>query len=125
MQSLGDFLGAGYDPGMIAPYADGKTRMTDGAHALSQQVGDPNFYRHGAIKREVADQWRAEYHEDFLGRDTWELAGRFGYENPFQAPPPVENVPVPLVSASARMLPSIVAVPREGRRVKRSTLAGE
>ncbi len=126
MRALGDFLGVGYDPGMVAPYADGKTRMTDGAHALSQQVGDPNFYRHGALKAEVADQWRAEYQEDFLSPATWEAATRLGYENPFRSLP--EPPPVPVVSTvgpGPRALPSIVAVPREGRRVKRATLAAE
>ena len=128
MQMLAGFLGVGYDPGMVAPYADGKTRMTDGAHALSQQVGDPNFYRHGALKAEVADRWRAEYREDFLSPATWEAAARFGYENPFETPTPMETAPVPVIASSAsgsRSLPSIVAVPREARRVKRSTLAAE
>ena len=126
MRALGDFLGVGYDPGMIAPYADGKTRMTDGAHALSQQVGDPNFYRHGALKAEVADQWRADYREDFLSPATWEIAARFGYENPFRASESPGPAPVPVAPASAsRSLPAIVAVPREARRVKRSTLAAE
>ena len=126
MRALGDFLGAGYDPGMIAPYADGNARMTDGAHALSQQVGDPNFYRHGALKAQVADQWRAEYREDFLSSATWEMAKGFGYENPFQPPAVPETVPAPAaVPVPTRALPSIVAVSREARRVKRSTLASE
>ena len=126
MRTLSAFLGVGYDPGMIAPYADGKTRMTDGAHALSQQVGDPNFHRHGALKPEVADQWRADYPSDFLSPATWEMAARLGYANPFQEPPPTEKAPVPIVASSvSRKFPSIVAVPREGRRVKRSTLAAE
>ena len=99
--------------------------MTDGAHALSQQVGDPNFYRHGALKAEVADQWRAEYHEDFLSPATWEVAAGFGYENPFAVAPPVKNSAPPPVPVVSRALPSIVAVSREGRRVKRSTLAAE
>ena len=125
MQALSDFLGVGYDPGMIAPYADGKTRMTDGAHADSQQVGDPNFYRHGALKAEVADQWRAEYHEDFLSPWTWEVAAGFGYENPFAAAPSPGNATLPPVPVPSRALPGIVAVSREGRRVKRATLATE
>ncbi len=126
MRTVGEFLGVGYDPGMIAPYADGSSRMTDGIHAASPQVGDHHFQRHGALKAEVADQWRAEYHEDFLGPMTWEVATHLGYKNPFQtAPSSVEHAPVPLVTpvSASRVLPSIVAVPREGRRVKRSTLA--
>ena len=126
MQTLGAFLGVGYDPGMIAPYVDDKSRMIDGVHAQSAQVGDHNFQRHGALKAEVADQWRAEYREDFLSPATWEVAARFGYENPFRSPPPsAEKAPVPAWTPASvsRVLPSIVAVPREGRRVKRSTLA--
>ncbi len=125
MRTLGEFLGVGYDPGMIAPYADGRSRMTDGVHAQSAQVGDHNFQRHGALKAEVADQWRAEYQRDFLSPATWETARSFGYENPFQpALSADEKAPVPLASSASmfRALPSIVAVPREARRVKRSTL---
>ena len=126
MQALGEFLGVGYDPGMIEPYQDGRAKMTDGAYQLSGQVGDPNFSQHGAVKAEVAGAWKAEYTEDFVSPATWALAARFGYENPFQAgtiPPSAEAVPVPVTGQ--RPLPSIVPVSREARRVKRSTLAGE
>ena len=111
---------------MVRPYEDGSSKMTDGVHDVSTQVGDHNFYKHGALKPEVASQWKAEYTENFLSVGTWEVAGKFGYENHFQ---PDGATPIPRSPSSApplaRALPSIVAVSREARRVKRSTLAGE
>ena len=117
MEALGNFLGVGYDPGMVDPYADGKTGMTDGVHEMSVQVGDANFYRHGALKPEAAEKWKSEYTEDFLSAATWEVAAKFGYDNPFaakaSAPPSDILSPLPLITAMSR----------ESRRVKRSTLA--
>ena len=119
MQAMGHFLEVGYDPGMVNPYADGKTRMTDGVHEMSVQVGDANFYRHGALKPEAAEKWKSEYTEDFLSAATWEIAAKFGYDNLFSA-----KAPAPPISTLSP-LPLISAMSRESRRVKRSTLARE
>ncbi len=119
MEPLGEFLGVGYDPGMVNPYGDGKTRMTDGVHEMSVQVGDANFYRHGTLKPETADQWKTEYTEDFLSAPTWEIAAKFGYGNPFPAKTPAPS------ANTLSALPLITAASRESRRVKRSTLVRE
>jgi iturin family lipopeptide synthetase A len=126
MQAVGEFLGVGYDPGMVQPYEEGHAKMTDGAHEQSAQVGDPNFFKHRSVKAEVAGAWKTEYNEDFLSAATWEVAARFGYENPFagqEAPLPEAARPAAPVSTASTA--PIVAVSREGRRVKRSALAKE
>ena len=119
METLGKFLGVGYDPGMANPYADGNTRMTDGVHAMSVQVGDANFHRHGALKPQAADQWKNEYTEDFLSASTWEVAAKFGYKNSFTTGASASSAntpsPVPVITASSR----------ESRRMKRSMLTRE
>jgi hypothetical protein len=116
MAKLASFLGIGYEAVMARPYENQQNRMTDGIHNESQQVGDHNFQAHGALKAEVARQWAADYTEDFLGSATWEMAARFGYENPFrQAPASGE-------SSVANVLPAIQAISRAGRRMKRSAL---
>ena len=126
MRALAEFLGVGYDPGMVQPY-EGSGKMTDGTHELSAQVGDHNFQQHGALKPEVAEKWKSEYREDFLSPATWEVAKGFGYPNPFgtdaagQPAPASPASPVP----AARPLTAITAASREGRRVKRSTLVAE
>jgi iturin family lipopeptide synthetase A len=126
LQAVGEFLGVGFDPAMVQPYEDGHAKMTDGAHELSGQVGDPNFFKHRSVEAQVAGAWETEYAEDFLSAATWELAARFGYENPFAgqaAPPPPAAIPAtPAPPASSA---PIVAISREGRRVKRSALAKE
>ena len=71
MRTLGEFLGVGYDPGMVNPYADEKKRMTDGVHAMSVQVGDANFHRHGALrsgKSQCCDRGHAAYRSLFAFR---------------------------------------------------------
>ena len=122
MRALAGFLGVGYDPGMVEPYKRVPGKMTDGVQDSSVQVGDHNFHKHGALKPEVAEKWKAEYTHDFLCGATWELAAGFGYENPFVGQPPL---PEPTPAPVARSLPAIRALSRDARRIKRSTLAGE
>lgn len=112
MEAVAAFLKLPYDPAMAQPYENQASRMTDGVHAMSPQVGDFNYQKHGELKPEVARRWEAEYTEDFLGEATWELAGQFGYENPLAAP------------AAPVGIPSISPVSRDARRMKRSALAG-
>jgi hypothetical protein len=120
MEALSAFLGVAYDPAMARPYDDpAKARMTDGVHEMSPQVGDHNFQEHGKVRAEVADRWREEYREDSLGAATRELAARFGYEG--AAGPSAIDV----AAAAPQALPSLVAISREGRRMKRSVLTGE
>lgn len=53
--------------------------MTDGLHGVSIMRGDPKFHRHAGIDPAVADHWRRDHAEDFLGDATWELAEALGY----------------------------------------------
>ena len=123
MAMTGEFLGVGFDPGMVKPYEDQGARMTDGVHELSSQVGDHNFQSHGALKAEVAEQWKASYTDDFLSAATWELARKFGYENPFMSL--ARNGGSDANAGASNALTSIQAVSRAGRRMKRSALVGE
>lgn len=111
MEALAGFLGVAYDPAMAQPYENQAARMTDGVHAMSPQVGDFNYQLHGELKADVAGRWKTEYTRDFLGEATWDMAAQLGYENPFAQAAPTPG------------LPAIVAVSREGRRMKRSALA--
>jgi amino acid adenylation domain-containing protein len=79
MERLCGFLGVPFDERMLDPYADSERKMTDGIHALSKMVGDVKFHEHKAVDAGVADSWRSEVTEDFLGDVTWDLAQRLGY----------------------------------------------
>ena len=129
MRALSGFLGVDYDPAMARPYDDpDKARMTDGVHAMSPQVGDHNFEKHGALRPEVADQWRSECREDAVSAATWEVAAGFGYANPFppsEAAPPDGQPTGASPEAAPRSQPLLVPVPREGRRMKRSVVTSD
>lgn len=101
-------IGLEFHPAMLQPYEDGKKKMTDGIHPLSQQVGDHNFQKHQAVRAEVAASWREEYTADFPGEITWQIAKVLGYENPFAGE-----------GARPNNLAPIKPVSREARRVKR------
>ncbi|HSF42281.1 MAG TPA: amino acid adenylation domain-containing protein [Thermoanaerobaculia bacterium] len=73
------FLGLAYHPDMAEPYKDGAARMTDGLHAESRMLGDVKFHRHAGIDPGVADRWRDQVTEDFLGDVTRETAVALGY----------------------------------------------
>ncbi|MDX1520563.1 MAG: sulfotransferase, partial [Anaerolineae bacterium] len=82
MESLCHFLGLDMHPGLLEPYADKTTRMTDGLHAGAEarMLGDVKFHEHQAIDPNIADTWRAHYDADFLGDPTVEMAEALGYE---------------------------------------------
>ncbi len=73
------FLGLPYDPAMAEPYREPAARMTDGLHAASRMLGDVKFHQHRGVERRVAERWRSELAEDFLGAATWRLAIDLGY----------------------------------------------
>ncbi len=114
MEAVCRFLGIAFHPGMIEPYKDKQKKMTDGIHPLSPQVGDHNFLKFNEVRPDVADQWKAEYAEDFLSAATWNMASEFGYENPFAAKPET--------AGGRKALPPIVGISRAARRVTRATL---
>ncbi len=79
-QGICQFLNIDFDTEMLEPHKDKKTRMTDGIHSGSRQIGDPKFHQHKRIDPGVADKWKETYQVDFLGDITWQMAERFGYQ---------------------------------------------
>ena len=69
-------------PQMAYPYANKEERMTDGIYAVSKMLGDPKFHTHEQVDAKVADRWRKDYTEDFIGDPTWTLAMSLGYDRP-------------------------------------------
>ncbi|HEV7506854.1 MAG TPA: non-ribosomal peptide synthase/polyketide synthase [Thermoanaerobaculia bacterium] len=107
LRRICEFLGLEYDPGMALPYEKKAERMTDGIHAWSRMLGDVKFHQHSAVDASVAERWRQEYDQDFLGDPTWGLAAGLGYERPItlqriprRAQP---AAPVPLSFAQERL----------------------
>ncbi|HYH45843.1 MAG TPA: thioesterase domain-containing protein, partial [Thermoanaerobaculia bacterium] len=106
MRRVCGLLGLDFHPAMLDPYEAGGRRMTDGVHALSKMLGDVKFHEHAAIDPGVAESWKAEVAEDFLGEATWRTAEVLGYPRPSAAVPsaPLPDTPrpraplVPLVS---------------------------
>ncbi len=74
------FLGIDYHPDMAEPYKDRRARMTDGVHAESRMLGDVKFHQHGRIDAGVAERWKEELEEDFLGEPARSLAAALGYD---------------------------------------------
>ncbi|HEY4596289.1 MAG TPA: condensation domain-containing protein, partial [Thermoanaerobaculia bacterium] len=95
LRALCAFLGVAYHPDMAEPYKAKSARMTDGLHAQSRMLGDVKFHQHQGVNTAVAERWREEYKEDFLGDAARELAGRLGYElRPARTWAPIERRPI-------------------------------
>lgn len=73
-------IGIAFHPGMLQPFGDPATRMTDGLHPGSRMIGDPKFHHHGSIARDAAGRWKHAYDEDFLSPETWSLAQELGHD---------------------------------------------
>ncbi|MGF1495533.1 MAG: alpha/beta fold hydrolase [Elainellaceae cyanobacterium] len=83
-----DFLEIPFDPSLLSPYQG--DRLTDGVHAKSLAVGDPNFQQHHQIEPDLADTWRTLDLPHRLSTPTQKLAVQLGYALPREAiaPPP-------------------------------------
>jgi amino acid adenylation domain-containing protein len=110
LRALCSFLGVDYHPAMAAPYEKTSARMTDGLHAESRMLGDVKFHQHQGVDARVAERWREEYREDFLGEPAQDLAGRLGYETrpaaswaPIAARAGAPGQPLPLSFAQERL----------------------
>ncbi|MFL6236787.1 MAG: amino acid adenylation domain-containing protein, partial [Thermoanaerobaculia bacterium] len=103
------FLGVEFRPEMAAPYEDKQRRMTDGLHSWSRMLGDVKFHEHSGVDASVAEKWKSEYKEDFLGEPTWGTAVALGYPRregrwaPLAAHPRQPGEALPLSFAQERL----------------------
>ncbi|MGB6831534.1 MAG: alpha/beta fold hydrolase [Terracidiphilus sp.] len=86
-----DFLHIPYEESIVRPY-DG-ARMTDGVHAGSAPLNDPNFLQHSKIEGDLADRWRSVDLPRPLAERTRRLAAEFGYELPPASETLREDIP--------------------------------
>lgn len=78
---LCEFLGVPFEAALLKPY-EGR-RMTDGLHAVSMSIGDPNFQSHQEIDPALSEAWRARLSEiPALSPETAALAAALGYDLP-------------------------------------------
>ncbi|HBE56952.1 MAG TPA: hypothetical protein DDW56_05330, partial [Cyanobacteria bacterium UBA11366] len=80
MTGLCDFLGVPFDEAVLHPY-QGK-RMTDGVHAKSLPIDDPNFLKHDKIDPTLADVWQKIKLPQPLGENAQKIAKELGYQLP-------------------------------------------
>jgi len=77
-KDLCQFLGVPHVPQVVSPY-EGK-RMTDGVHAESVPLGDPDFHTHTGVDRSLARRWEVNSPHYNLSQETIALAAKLGYE---------------------------------------------
>jgi pimeloyl-ACP methyl ester carboxylesterase/LPS sulfotransferase NodH/acyl carrier protein len=77
IRRLCDFLGIEYDGAMLTPYA--QDRMSDGVHATSIAIEDPNFKSRETIDPRLADAWKNLNISRVLNDKTRALALQLGY----------------------------------------------
>jgi acyl carrier protein len=91
------FLDVPFEPSLLTPYAG--ERMTDGVHAVSLSIGDPNFLKHDRIEAGLAEEWRSRLPATLaLGAPTIRLAAALGY------PLDAQCRPFPALSPAQRLL---------------------
>jgi hypothetical protein len=102
LKNLCGFLGIEFDEAMVQPHAQSEKKMTDGLHGLPRMLGDIKFHTHSKVDENIADRWKQNHEDDFLGEITRHLATSFGYEmdSKSKAAPP------------ARVFAPIKALPR-------------
>ncbi|MBI5094512.1 MAG: sulfotransferase [Candidatus Hydrogenedentes bacterium] len=72
------FLGIPFHEALLRPY-EGR-RMTEGIHAQSLPIGDPNFHNHVGIDAALGEAWKRVRAPRALSPATVQLATEFGYE---------------------------------------------
>ncbi len=82
MGTLCQTLGLNFDEGLVNPYSDIKNKMVDGLHKVSIPMGDTNLLTHKSINPKVAESWQGVTKDNFLSKQTWELAVCLGYDLP-------------------------------------------
>ncbi len=89
MGSLCEFLEIPFDEAVLQPY-QGK-RMTDGVHAQSLPLDDPNFRNHNKIDSTLGEVWRKVKLPKPLGELTRQVAAQLQYELPMEGKGEKEN----------------------------------
>jgi natural product biosynthesis luciferase-like monooxygenase protein len=77
-KDLCSFLGVPHDPRIVSPYEG--DRMTDGVHAESVPLGDPDFHTHSGVDSSLARRWEVNSPHYNLNAETIGLAAKLGYE---------------------------------------------
>jgi malonyl CoA-acyl carrier protein transacylase/NAD(P)-dependent dehydrogenase (short-subunit alcohol dehydrogenase family)/SAM-dependent methyltransferase/acyl carrier protein len=88
MRKVCDFLEIPFDPVVLRPY-EGK-RMTDGLHAQSLPLSDPNFLSHATIEAKLGEVWRSIHLPRRLDESARSVASRLEYELPNETDAPVQ-----------------------------------
>jgi hypothetical protein len=116
MRELCSFLDVPFVPELLAPY-EGR-RMTDGVHAGSLQIGDPNFLEHREIEPSLGDAWKRVTLPRRLSGFARRVAAELEYELPAPSPDPTTTAPPrrpePSGQPGGGQAPSIQPVPRDG-----------
>jgi acyl transferase domain-containing protein/acyl carrier protein len=101
MRALCAFLGVAFEPAMLDPYSG--ERMTDGVHAQSIPIADPNFSSHRDIDKSLVDRWRDAGVLPDLGEETRALAIELGYDLPAKRSRPEPSRAVKTTSREASL----------------------
>ncbi|MEM9923109.1 MAG: type I polyketide synthase [Cyanobacteria bacterium P01_D01_bin.50] len=80
MGELCKFLNIPFEKEILQPY-EGK-RMTDGVHAQSMPIGDPNFAKYNQLDPKLGEVWRTIKLPSQLSESTQRLAAQLEYELP-------------------------------------------
>jgi aryl carrier-like protein len=114
LNGLCDFLGVEYDDAMAQPHREQEKKMTDGIHGLSRMLGDIKFHTHKKVDANIADRWKQNQEEDFLGEVTWEVATSLGYERPTAATA-VAHANSTSTALHSKVLPPVIPLARKRR----------
>ncbi len=110
IRQLCTFLDIEFLPALLLPY-EGE-RMTDGVHASSLGIGDPNFHKRRKIEPSLAIAWQTAALPRQLGRAARQLAAEFAYELPWPLLPPTPQTETAVSPPLRREKPPIQRVAR-------------
>jgi acyl transferase domain-containing protein/acyl carrier protein len=116
MTAICDFLGLPFDEAILKPYGEG--RMTDGIHASSVPIGDPNFLKHDGIDPELGQIWKTLSMPRRLGGFARRVAQELKYDLPESAPKSKPGIPPEEIHPLNQGPPEITPLSRDRHRVK-------